>query len=384
MPGSELIGEEERRAVNEIFDSGAMLYRYGLDDSKVQAFEQEFAKKVGAKYAYAVSSGTAALKAALIGMGIKPGDEVITQSHTFVATVEAIVETGATPVITEVNETLNMDPSDLERKITRKTKAVIPVHMAGVPAQMKEILTIAKGNDLFVLEDSAQAAGATYFGKHTGTLGDAAIFSFDYGKMITTGEGGMVVTNSREIYQKVREYSDHGHEMNPKFPRGRDTRTRGGFNFRMMEIPGAIGLAQLEKLEYGIACQRANKKRMKDAITDLPGISFRAIPDTAGEIADTLIFFVKDPQTAGRFAAGLQKRGIPTKNLPDAITWHFAGTWTHILPAFKRYRDKNLMKLWPESTGLIERAIAIAVNIRMSDQELDERIAAITDISRSG
>jgi len=388
MPGAELIGKEERDAVNAVFDRGCMLYRYGFDEAKgeisqVSAFEKSVAGYLDTKYAYAVSSGTAALKCALIGMGVRPGDEIITQSHTFVATVEAIIEVGAVPVIAEVNKTLNMDPSDFKKKITAKTRAVIPVHMAGVPAQMNEIGQIAKKHDLMILEDSAQALGATYFGKHAGAMGNAAILSFDYGKMITSGEGGMVLTNKKDIYQRAREYADHGHEMNPRFPRGKDTRTIAGFNFRMMELQGAIGVEQMKKIDYAIKCQRSNKKTIKEGILEAKGLEFREIPDPSGEICDTLIFFLKDSKKALKFAEGLQNREIYTKNLPDAIKWHFAGTWDHMLPAFSRYKNKDLMKIWPESAKHMERSVAIAINILMTEEEIDQRVKSINAIAKS-
>ena len=164
MPGFELIGKEERDAVNEVFDRGGVLYRYGWDERRqyiyrVDDFEKAFANKFGVKYALGVCSGTAALKAALKALDVKPGDEVITQSHTFIATVEAIIEVGAKPVITEINKTLNMDPEDLRDKITEKTKVIIPVHMSGVAAQMKEILAIANEYNISVREDNAQSCG---------------------------------------------------------------------------------------------------------------------------------------------------------------------------------------------------------------------------------
>ncbi len=208
MPGFELIGKEEQLAVNDVFNKGGVLYRYGLNERRqnifrVDDFEKAIAKKVGTRYAHCVCNGTAALKIGLFALGVKPGDEVITQSFTFIATVEAILELGAKPIIVEINKTLNMDPVDLCHKITTKTKAIVPVHMAGVPAQMAEILKISREYKIPVFEDSAQAFGATYQGKYLGTLGAAGIYSFDIGKVITTGEGGALITNSRKIYQKA-------------------------------------------------------------------------------------------------------------------------------------------------------------------------------------
>lgn len=370
MPGFELMGKEERDAVNEVFDRGGILYRYGFDEMRghvfrVAEFEAAFAEKVGARHAQAVTSGTAALLIALKAMGIGPGDEVITQSHTFVATVEAIIETGATPVITEIDRSLNMDPGDFDAKTTPRTRAVIPVHMLGSPARMREILDIARRDGIPVLEDAAQAPGGEYRGKKLGTLGVAGCFSFDFGKVITTGEGGMLVTDREDLYRKAREHADHGHEYNPLVPRGEDTRSTWGFNYKMMELQGAVGLAQLEKLDYALQRQRENKRKIKEGIRDLPGISFRELPDPRGEIGDALVFFLDDADSALRCSALLREAGIGTKNLPDAIRWHYAGTWDHMLPSFDRYRGRDLMKEWPVSTDLISRAIALPILIMM-------------------
>jgi 8-amino-3,8-dideoxy-alpha-D-manno-octulosonate transaminase len=381
MPGSELIGKEERDAVIAVFDQGAQLSR--RPDSRVAKFERAVCGRLGARYGHAVPSGTAALLTALRAMGIGRGDEVITQCHTFVATVEAIIEAGAVPVITEVDRTLNMDPDDLESRITDQTRAIIPVHMLGVAAKMDRILSIARREGLRVLEDNAQAAGGTYKGKHLGTLGEAGILSFDFGKLVTTGEGGMVLTDYREIYLRAREYADHGHEQNPAFPRGEDTRRMGGFNFKMMEIPAAIGLVQLGRLDFALGRLRENKRRLKEGIRDISGIEFRELPNPEGDTCDTLVFFLGDAKTALAFAKSLKERGIGTKNLPDAVRWHFASTWDHMLPWFDLYRGKDLGSLWPASNDLIGRAIALPVNILMTGAEIGQRIESIHAIART-
>jgi len=380
MPGFELIGKEEKEAINEIFElSNGVLYRYGFDEKRnhifrVKSFEEKIAEKVNSKYAIFVNTGTAAEKLALIALGVKAGDEVITQSHTFIATVEAILELGAIPVITEVDKTLNMDPEDLKAKITTKTKAIIPVHMAGVAAKMDEILAIAKSHNIPVLEDAAQALGATYKGKFLGTLGDVGIYSTDFGKVITTGEGGILVTNNIDIYKKAREYSDHGHENNPNFPRGEDTRSTWGFNYKITELQGAVGLAQLNKLEYILSKQRENKHYIKNSLKNIKGIEFRELPNPDGDASDTLIFFVENSKLAKEIASELRQKGLATKNLPDAIDWHYAGTWRQIFSNFEEYKDKDLEKVWPKSTALLRRAIALPILVNSTKEELDEII----------
>ena len=262
MPGFELIGKEEQEAVNQIFDDGGILFAHGFDTLRknfhIREFEAMATRNFNCEHALAVSSGTAAIKVALKALGIKPGDEVITQSFNFIATIEAILDCGAVPVIANVDETLNMDATDCESLITDKTKFLLPVHMLGIPVDMKSIMNIANKYNLKVIEDNCESVGAKYDSKFLGTIGDAGAFSFDFGKVITTGEGGMVVTNDSIIDKNAREYHDHGHENNPKYPRGKDTKTNYGFNFRMTEMQAAVGKVQLNKLNYIL---EENKKR---------------------------------------------------------------------------------------------------------------------------
>lgn len=386
MPGSELIGEEERKAVNEVFDSGGQFYRYGFknfEDARVRKFERRFAQELEAKYAHAVTSGTAALKVGLEALGIGRGDEVITQCFTFVATVEAIIECGAVPVVCNINGTLNMDPKDLEACITPRTKAIIPVHMLGGPCQMDEIMAIAKKHNLKVLEDTAQGVGGRYKGKTLGTIGEVGTFSFDVGKALTTGEGGMVVTNDEKLYLKARAYGDHGHEQNPNFPRGQDTRSAGGFNYRMFELQGALGLAQIEKLDYILKTQKKNKKMIKDGIRDIPGIRFREFADESGDTADTLVFTLESKEKASAFNKKFMEKGYWTKLLPESITWHFAGTWEHMLHNYDQYKGKDLMKLWGKSASLLNSSIAMPVLVKYKEEDIKKLVATIKEICSS-
>ncbi|MDH4321894.1 MAG: DegT/DnrJ/EryC1/StrS family aminotransferase, partial [Desulfobulbaceae bacterium] len=299
MPGFEVFGEEEKKEIMEVLDTG-VLFRYEFGEQrkgvyKVRSFEEKFAAYCGVKHGQAVTSGTAALKVALTALGVGAGDEVITQSFTFVATWEAILDVGAIPVFAEIDETLNMDPKDLEKKITARTRAIIPVHMMGAPARIEEIVAIADRHKIPVIEDTAQAAGAILNGKRLGSFGACGTFSFDAVKTMTTGEGGMVVTNDETLWRNMSEYHDHGHDhaVNPG-GRGGEGRSFVGFNFRMMELQGAMGLAQLAKLDGMIAAQRKNKAAMKAAVEKLPGVTFRTILDEAGDSATFLAFMLPD------------------------------------------------------------------------------------------
>ncbi len=370
MGGAELIGKEEKELVSEVIDRG-VFFRYGFNEKRknifrVLEFEEAFKKYMGCSYALGVASGTAALRVALAALRIGKGDEVITQSFTFVATIEAILEAGAVPVVTEVDQSFNMDPADLESKITAKTKAIIPVHMLGVPARMKEILAVAKKKNIPVLEDSCQACGSSYHGAKTGTLGALGTHSFDYVKTLTTGEGGMVVTNDKRLSDLARYSHDHGHEHNPEVPRGEDSHSITGFNYRMNEIQGALGLAQLPRLDYVLAQQRKNNAAIKKAIQNIPGIEFRDQPDPSGDGGDTLAFLLPNAQVAKAFNQALARRKVDTKILPSAMNWHFIGNWNHIIEFCPPYR----VDAWPKSEGILKRAIALPIAVHMAPEQI--------------
>src|SRR6185369_14281680 len=220
------------------------------------------------------------LKVALQSLKVGPGDEVITQAFTFVATVEAIKETGATPVIVDVNDTLNMDPKAFAAAITPRTRVVIPVHMMGECAEMDEIMAIAAKHNILVMEDAAQALGASYFGKLAGTMGAVGAYSTDAGKSLNTGEGGMVVTNDEQRYIHARALHDHGHEYSTTKGRGEEGALCWGFNHRMTELQGAIGIAQLKKLDMIVARQRENKAKLMQRLQALPVVFRRGADPT--------------------------------------------------------------------------------------------------------
>ena len=371
MPGYELIGSEELAEIQDVFAHGGVLFRHGFDALrndcyKVRQFEREFAAKMGIKHALAVTSGTAALRVALAALGIGSDDEVITQSFTFVATVEAIIESRATPVCAEIDTTLNMDPDDLLRKITPRTKAVIVVHMLGTPARLLEIAEICRQKNLVLIEDTAWGCGGNLQGKPLGTWGDVGTFSFDFAKTMTTGEGGMVVFRDEDVWEKAAAWHDHGHENNPAVPRWEDTRASSGFNYRMMELQGAVGIAQLKKLSGVVEAQRCNRDGLWQAISDLPGIQPRAVPQGSYETADALVFLVPDNQAALRCRQELLAAGLATKILPEAFTWHFAGTWKH-MPELVAAHGGNLDTAFPKSHAILSRAVSLPVGVNMAE-----------------
>jgi 8-amino-3,8-dideoxy-alpha-D-manno-octulosonate transaminase len=359
MPGFELIGKEEQEAVNQIFNDGGILFAHGFDAMRknfhVREFEAMTTKYFNCNHALAVSSGTAAIKVGLKALGIKPGDEVITQAFNFIATVEAILDCGAVPVIANVDDSLNMDPADCESLINEKTKVLLPVHMLGIPVDMNSIMEIARKYNLKVMEDNCESVGAKYDGKYLGTIGNAGAFSYDFGKVITTGEGGMVVTNDEAVEKYAREYHDHGHENNPNFPRGKDTKTNYGFNYRMTEMQAAVGKVQLGRLNHIIAENKTRYQAIEDNVPST--VKTRHIPNGSDPIYDTFIFFTESKEEKARYIRILNDEGFGTKNLPDALEWHCSAFWDHALSA-RQIEHSNKTK------DLLEKAIAIPIWLR--------------------
>jgi 8-amino-3,8-dideoxy-alpha-D-manno-octulosonate transaminase len=394
MPGFEIFGEEEKKEIMDVLNTG-VLFRYEFNEQrngvfKVRQFEEKFAAYCGSAHAQAVTSGTAALKVALKALGIGPGDEVITQGFTFVATWEAILEVGAVPVFTEIDATLNMDPEDLKKKISPQTKCIIPVHMLGAPARIETIVAIAAEHGIPVLEDTAQAAGCRIRGRHVGTFGTCGTFSFDSVKTITTGEGGMIITDDGELWRSMSEYQDHGHDhkVNPG-ARGGESRRFIGFNYRMMELQGAIGLAQLAKLDDIVSAQQKNKSVIKATAAGIAGVTFRELIDESGDSATFFAFTLQDKKHCRRVNESLKKDGQGAINFAEN-SWHFYPRWEHLLggktltrsgypfaePGGKRRIVYDPLVL-PQSSALLERTLVYPVSIKMSDDKLADMCRAL-------
>uniref|UniRef100_A0A7C4EUB1 DegT/DnrJ/EryC1/StrS family aminotransferase n=1 Tax=Desulfomonile tiedjei TaxID=2358 RepID=A0A7C4EUB1_9BACT len=398
MPGHEWIDEHETNQVLEVMKTG-ILFRYEFKNErkgvyKVKEFEDAFAAFNGAKYAHAVTSGTAALKVALAALGIGPGDEVITQGFTFIATFEAIIEAGAAPVPAEIDLTLNMDPSDFEKKITSRTKAVIPVHMLGAPARIEEIVAIAKTRGLKVIEDTAQALGAEVNGRKVGTIGDMGTFSFDFYKTITTGEGGMILTNDKKLYDRASEYADHGHDHNPAVGRAMEGRNFLGFNYRMHELTGAIGLAQISKLNKILERQRQNAGVIVNALQNLSQVQMRSLPAHSTDSCTHVCFFLPDAQTALEYHKKFTEKGFAAIYFRNNL-WHYLGNWEHLLakktawpgpfpfagPPYGGAMEYHADML-PQTKKVLEKTVVIPVALNMSAEHLGRLTDAIVEVGR--
>ena len=336
-PGGLEIGEEEKKQVMEVLDNKYLFRYYGPEGvtSKVKQLEEEFAQKVGAPHALAVANCTGALITSLVACGIGPGHEVLVTGYTFFASCAAIVAAKAIPVIVEIDKTLTMDSADMEKKITAQTKAIVVVHMRGVPCDMDAIMKIAEKYNLKVIEDAAQALGGMYKGKYLGTFGDCGCFSFQYHKTITAGEGGMIVTSDSRLLDRCMSYHDAAACWRPD--RFAEQRYEGelfcGTNYRMSELTGAVLLAQLHKLDWLLENMRRNQKLIADQISKTNGITIRPVNDPEGDTGICLMFYLDKKEAVPTFVEALNAEGVPAASvynsgLPD---WHIYAHWKHII-----------------------------------------------------
>ncbi len=389
FPGGIEIGEEEKEAVLEVLDHKYLFRYYGPEDfpSRVKMLEEEFAQKIGIKHALAVNSCTSALITSLIAVGVGPGDEVIIPGYTFFASCAAVIAAKAIPIIAEIDESLTLDPEDLKRKITSRTKAIIPVHMRGAPCQMDRIMEIAKEHNLKVVEDTAQACGGSFKGRKLGTFGDCNAFSFQYHKIITAGEGGMVVSDDDFFYERAQGYHDTAACW--RSDRFAPARYRGelfpGVNFRMPELIGAVARVQLKRLEGLIARMRRNKARIKDAIENIGALKFRKLNDSKGDTGIALIFFLPTIEVTKKFAKALKAEGIEAssiynKGIPD---WHIYAHWEFIInketatpegcpytcPYYKGPEIKYSPDMCPNTLDWLGRSIHIDIPPQMKEED---------------
>jgi 8-amino-3,8-dideoxy-alpha-D-manno-octulosonate transaminase len=359
LPGFEVIDEKEKKAISRIFDEGKVFFAHGFDNKRKHYHVREFENKLKTVFspqmadALCVSSGTAAIKVALKALGIGKGDNVITQSFNFIATVEAIVDTGASVIFTDIDDTLNMSPMSLESLITKKTKAIIPVHMLGVPADMISINKIGKSFKIPIIEDACEAIGAKVAKKYVGGLSEFGVFSFDFGKMITTGEGGALFSKKKNDGKIARMYHDHGHKNIPDLPRGLDRAGLIGFNYRMTEISGAFGKVQLGKFS---SILKESKKRYLtlERYISHNQIKLRHVNLGNEPNYDTFVISIENKKLRNRVISLLNQTGFGTKNLPDAFNWHCAYFWKHIN---KKIRNKEVTNCYKR----LLRCVAIPI-----------------------
>lgn len=395
--GSAEIGEREVQAVLDVLGK-KRLFRFLEGDSYAAQLEAFYCQRLGRTYALAVNGGTSALICGMFGLDLGPGDEVIIPAHTYVATAAAVIAAGAVPILCEVDTSLNMDPADLERKITPYTKAVVPVHMRGVPARMDEILAVAERHGLAVLEDVAQSNGGTYKGKPLGSFGEVGCFSLQQYKIITSGEGGLLLTDDREIYDRARMQ----HDCAARFWEGVGNKSYdfvvSGENYRLSELSAALAVVQCERLDPLLAHFRSIKARIVAGIQDIEGISLQDVPDPAGDCGITLTFFLPEADLAKRFAEALNAENIGcgtiyNKAIPDR---HIYAYWPFMVsglaeprrapwhsPFYKGDVKGYAKDQCPQTLNLLGRSVMIFIDQTFTAVEADQVIEGVRKVARA-
>lgn len=350
-------------------------------------FEKEWARVIGVRHALLMSGGgTASLMAGLAAMGIGPGDEVIVPGYTFMASAAAVLMVGAIPVIAEINETMTLDPADFERKIGPRTRAVIPVHICGIPADMKAITTIARRRKVMVLEDCCQADGGSFKGKRLGSWGNAGAFSFNDYKIMSAGEGGALVTNDERLIERAGIYCDSGAAFRP-YVKQIKTPIFIGFQFRATEIMGAVLRMQLKRLPGMLAGLRRIRARFVSELRGCPGIRFAPSNDPRGDCGVVAAFQFDAEKSARAFAASPGVGGW----LPIDSGKHVYSNWEPVLehrvgihpamnpynmPQNKKLRTRYSKDMCPRTLDILKRTVFISLHPDMQPGRVKERIAA--------
>ncbi len=373
-------GNEEEDELLDVLQSGSPFRFWGAGKpDKVLKFEERFANYMGTQFALGVTSGTAALDCAVAALGIGPGDEVIVPAYTWWSDYTCVVHASALPVFVDIDRTFNLDPNDFKQKITSRTKAVIAVHLLGGPCEMDPIVEIARQNNISVIEDCAQCVGGSYKGKRLGSIGDIGIYSFQINKMISSGEGGAVVTNDPFLYERAVRFHDMGGIRKlfvDRINRVQDQQFAGE-NFRMSEFTGAVLKAQIEKLDTMISDMRRNANAIRDGVSDLKNIRMRKRPDPDGDIGYAVYFEVKNKQTRDRCIKELRDRRIPASTLSGSVLLPIQESviqkrtrhpnW----PSFNSYRGKSI-QYGPDSCkptlDIFDRFVQIRIGPKFTNE----------------
>ena len=391
MPGTELFGAEERKEIEDVLSTG-ILFRFNHDAQrnniwKAKDFEAEAKKITGAKHALAVSNGSAAILAALAASGIGMGDEVICPPFTYIATIEAVLMLGALPVFAEIDETLCLSAEGIKNAITPKTKAVCLVHMCGGNANMDEIMAVVNEHHLILVEDAGQAFAASYKGTATGLFGKAGAYSFDFFKIATAGEGGVLVTNDEATYKLADSYCDHGHDHIGN-NRGMENHPIIGFNYRISELHAAVGAAQTRKVPAIREANLKNKAFLQKELSKIEGISFSKLGDDNGDSGTFLNILMPDTETAKRTVDEFNKAGVAGFNYWFTNMYHFINQWEHIkglktasklgvevIGTPQDYTNLNI----PTTQAVVGRLISFGVRCTWTEDEMKSLATKISE-----
>jgi 8-amino-3,8-dideoxy-alpha-D-manno-octulosonate transaminase len=393
--GMTLLGDEEREAVLEVLESRSLFRYYGPKLlNKVAAFEQAATEMLGATHAVATSSGTSALRCALAALGVGCGDEVIVPAFTFIATVNAVVVNAAVPIFAEVDETLGLDPADVESKITPRTKAIVVVHLDNGAADMDALMRVARRHDVPVIEDAAQSMGASCGGRALGTIGDLGCFSLQLEKNVTSGEGGLVVTNDERLWLRAARYQDQGGQFvtSTGGSRGGDTDAAFvGENLRMTELAGAIAGAQLKKLPGLLAAQRKNQRRVLDQVGDMEGLVWRRMPDPEGDGGSSVNFFAPDAAVARSFVKAMRAERVPAGQLYNGQPVYLTPSIVAKQTASGKGGPWNCAEhptevaygpgLCPRTEHLAARSVIVPIGAAYSERDCDDVAAGIRKVA---
>lgn len=394
-PGGNSIDQEEEAEVLDALRTKRLFRYYGPTPgpSKVDQLEEEFSAYMVSKHALAVTSGTAALICGLRGIGVGPGDEVIVPAYTWIASASSVLAVGGVPVVAEIDESLTLDPQDVEKKITPYTKAIMPVHMRGTPCQMDAIMDVARRHNIKVIEDSAQADGASYHGRRTGSIGDVGCFSLQFNKIITSGEGGMIITDDDEVWKRAVMFHDVVGGMRNNFSWDE---TLWGINFRMPELLGAVMLVQLRRLENLLSAMRERKRMLIEGIKDLAqrkGVLLQRVPDPDGDASIACILLLPDAGSANRAADALKAENISAGVLyhPDRIDYHIYAHWVPVM-AQRTWSEGDGPWRWSKrqieyskdmcqaSLDLLGRAVHLDINPLDSNSDMEETIEGVNKV----
>jgi 8-amino-3,8-dideoxy-alpha-D-manno-octulosonate transaminase len=395
MPGFEFFGELERKEVNDVLNTGVLM-RYGFDGMrnnhwKAKELELELQNQFQVKHAQLLSSGTAAVSMSLAIAGVGAGDEVIMPCFTFVASFEAIMMLGAIPVLVDIDDTLTLDIDEVKKAITLKTKAIMPVHMCGSMANLQALKSICDKHHLVLVEDACQAIGGTYQGKALGSYGDVGSFSFDFVKTITCGEGGAIITNNSKYAQYADHYSDHGHDHLGN-DRGAEMHPFLGYNFRISEINAAVGLAQVKRLQEFISIQKKHYTILRDALSQIPEIIFRTVPEGGEENYSFLNFYLPDLETTRNVSKAFKDAGIDGCFHYYDNNWHYVRKWNHLKDLKSLYPISNEVKkglkylqtkTFEKSDFYIGRNLSCLIKLSWKEKEVLERANKMVEIIKS-